>query len=1036
MSHAQSAAASSSNFQVIISNALDTYRKRTKKDILIHPLAARLQACDTPAAILTILREQTDGLDQSQSSAERWSKWLDPTVNVFFAFSATIGAGIGLIFSPANVIFTGVGVLLSAAKDVRGSQNTILDIFERIEMFFRRLEVYTEVEPTPEMMDMMVQITVEVLSILGIATKEIKQGRTKKYMKRLIGRTDMEDALKKLDKLTDEEARMAVAQNLKATHNVDERVRGVADAVVAVDNRVAGVDDRVAKVDDRVAGVDGRVTKVDDRVAGVDDRVAKVDDRVTGVDSRVACVDDKVAGVDDTAKMVGDKVAEVIHDGREAKMVIQQTANDVDQIKREQLRDNVHKWLSPSDPSKNHNIACRTHHKKTAKWFFQGRIYEEWKSTGSLLWVHGKPGSGKSVLCSSVIQDIGTMCKAGNASMAYFYFDFRDANKQGLRDLVCSFLTQLSAHSAPRCDILSNLYSVHDKGKSQPSDGDLAECLKEMVTLPNQHPIYLIIDALDESPKTPGIPSPRERVLRFVKELGEICVPNLRICVTSRPEIDIRKVLEPLTSRRVSLHDQSGQKQDIVDYVRSVVYSNSEQFMGRWRTDDKELVIKTLSERANGMFRWVFCQLEILRDCLPPSVRRTLDELPESLDETYERVLKEIKKPNRDHAHRLLQCLVVAIRPLGVEELAEVLAVDFDDADGIPKLNPKWRWEDEEQALLASCSSLIVIVESGESRVVQFSHFSVREFLTSTRLATSSGDVLRHHIALEPAHTLLAQACMSILLRSDDGDEQGGDCVGNNSPLARYAAEHWVAHAQFEHVSSYLRTSMESLFDLDKPYFAAWLELYDIDTPSPEDSTFYAFTPFDELGASPLYYAALCGFQDLVQNMIVKYPQHVNASGGWYVTPLVAALAGKHFQTAELLRHSGADLNVQCFNGNTPLHSAAYYGDVGMVQVLLNLEAGVNVLTKYSITVNQLANVARLLLDHGADINTRDNDGWTPLHTAAYCGHIEVVRMLLELGANAGAEEKQGRTPFTLAKERRHDDSEIMKLLSEHKTRP
>ena len=122
-----------------------------------------------------------------------------------------------------------------------------------------------------------------------------------------------------------------------------------------------------------------------------------------------------------------------------------------------------------------------------------------------------------------------------------------------------------------------------------------------MVTLPNQRPTFLIIDALDESPNTPGIPSPRQRMLQFVSELVDICVPNLRICVTSRPEIDIRKVLEPLTSRRVSLHDQSGQQEDIVDYVRSIVYSNSEQIMGRWRTEDKELVVKTLSERANGM---------------------------------------------------------------------------------------------------------------------------------------------------------------------------------------------------------------------------------------------------------------------------------------------------------------------------------------------------------------------------------------------------------------------------------------------------
>ncbi len=185
--------------------------------------------------------------------------------------------------------------------------------------------------------------------------------------------------------------------------------------------------------------------------------------------------------------------------------------------------------------------------------------------------------------------------------MAYFYFDFRDARKQGLRDLVSSLLTQISASSNPRCDILSSLYLAHDKGKNQPSDTILAECLKEMLALPDQRPIYLIVDALDESPNTSGIPSPRERVLELVKELVELGLSNLRICITSRPEVDIRDVLEPLASRRVSLHDQSGQKKDIVEYVKSVVYSNSEAIMKRWRTEDKDLVIQVLSERADGM---------------------------------------------------------------------------------------------------------------------------------------------------------------------------------------------------------------------------------------------------------------------------------------------------------------------------------------------------------------------------------------------------------------------------------------------------
>ena len=207
-------------------------------------------------------------------------------------------------------------------------------------------------------------------------------------------------------------------------------------------------------------------------------------------------------------------------------------------------------------------------------------------------------------------------------------------------------------------------------------------------------------------------------------------------------------------------------------------------------------------------------------------MRYTLDKLPESLDETYERVLREIKKPNRDHALRLLQCLVAATQPLRVEELAEVLAVDFNSADGIPKLKPNWRWEDQEQALLSLCSSLISIVhgdsndhDHDNARVVQFSHFSVKEFLTSPRLAAPIRDVSHYYVGLEPAHTIMAQACLSVLLRLDVRVDHDG--IGNDSPLAKYAAEHWATHAQFKNVSSYLRQPMECLFDVDRPYFAS-----------------------------------------------------------------------------------------------------------------------------------------------------------------------------------------------------------------------
>ena len=182
--------------------------------------------------------------------------------------------------------------------------------------------------------------------------------------------------------------------------------------------------------------------------------------------------------------------------------------------------------------------------------------------------------------------------------MAYFYFDFRDVDKQNLSNLLPSLLIQLSARSDPCCDILSRLYSSHERGVRK-TDRAMVECLKEMLTLKAQGPTYIILDALDECPITSTIPSPREKVLDFVDELVGLHLPNVHICVTSRPEHDIQVVLKALAPHSVSLHDESGQQGDIVNYVTSFVWSDRK--VRRWREEDKNLLIKTLSEKADGM---------------------------------------------------------------------------------------------------------------------------------------------------------------------------------------------------------------------------------------------------------------------------------------------------------------------------------------------------------------------------------------------------------------------------------------------------
>ena len=302
------------------------------------------------------------------------------------------------------------------------------------------------------------------------------------------------------------------------------------------------------------------------------------------------------------------------------------------------LKRQLRAWLSPADPSTNHNIARKVQYKGTSVWLFQGRVITEWKSTGSLLWVHGKrafflsPFSGLHLLTdsdfgswirekchlvrcpsprllsdnslfasSSVIQDIMGLYKAGLAVMAYFYFDFRDLKKQTCHDLLLSLVFQLSTRSSPCCGILHRLYETHEHGTRQPNDDTLKECLEDMLRLPGQGPIFIIMDALDECPDSSGLPSPRDEVLQLVKELVDLRLQELHICATSRPEVDIRAVLEPLAFCSVSLHDESGQKTDIAEYVRNVVNLYPSRAMRRWTDDAKTLVIETLTERADGM---------------------------------------------------------------------------------------------------------------------------------------------------------------------------------------------------------------------------------------------------------------------------------------------------------------------------------------------------------------------------------------------------------------------------------------------------
>ena len=396
-------------------------------------------------------------------------------------------------------------------------------------------------------------------------------------------------------------------------------------------------------------------------------------------------------------------------------------------------------------------------------------------------------------------------------------------------------------------------------------------------------------------------------------------------------------------------------------------------------------------------FRLVVCQFDRLCRSDPAGIRSALANLPESLDETYEQALLGIEEEKRTYALCLFQCLSVSIRPLRVEELAAILAVRFDVH---PIYSAAWRRENAQEAVLSACSSLIMISDGEGDQVVQLSHVSVKEFLTSDRLAEADERLSYYHILPEPAHTLLAQACLGVLSRLDDKIDR--NAIGD-FPLAQYSARHWVDHAQIGNVAPHIEEDMERLLDPIKPHFAAWVWLCDIDR--------HWVDPMSEVHptqpeAASLYYAALCGFVGLVEHL-VSHSSDIDCRGGSHTTPLHAATVKGHVEVISVLLRSGADPNSRDNLGRAPLHKVTDGGHFVMEQTSLE--------------------ITRLLFNSGANVNVTDDEGYSPVHAAARNGYREVVQQLVEFGANLDARiQNQQMPPPRPQNARMHNDDSLV----------
>jgi ankyrin repeat protein len=341
-------------------------------------------------------------------------------------------------------------------------------------------------------------------------------------------------------------------------------------------------------------------------------------------------------------------------------------------------------------------------------------------------------------------------------------------------------------------------------------------------------------------------------------------------------------------------------------------------------------------------------------------------------------------------------------------------------------VNADWRWDDHEQAVLSTCSSLITIVPADYgSPIVQFSHFSVKEFLLSDRLTTSTRQISQYRIVLEDANTLIAGACLGVLLQ-DPIDENG---TAATAPLARYAAEHWITHARIGDVASRVRDGMERLFDQDRPYFSAWVKLllFDADTRRWSKDPQMIRQP----GATPLYYAARCGFHELVEHLVLKYPQYANAIGGEAGTALHAASCEGHIAVVRSLLKCGVDVDARGRWNQSPLSLVSLLGRLDVVQYLLDHGADPNFHGDEDVTplrraaVGGCLEIVRVLLEHHADANSQDDEGLTAIHAVLLDGDLNgdyppIVRLLLEYGANLNARDNERRTPLHLLSSSKH----------------
>ena len=572
-----------------------------------------------------------------------------------------------------------------------------------------------------------------------------------------------------------------------------------------------------------------------------------------------------------------------------------------EKITRLHLATAIKDWLKAPDPSSNYNMAVEKRESTTGEWFVLNDDFKTWLDhPASLIWLHGGAGCGKTVLSSTIIT--ATQLSSNDSdttAVIYYFFDFNDPAKQRFDNLIPSLVQQLAVRDAQAQSVLERLYDRHESGSSRPPTDQFLETFRDMLQTGRSEQVYLIIDALDECSSVEDL---LENVLRRIILWR---LPKLHILTTSRLNKEIQMSFDELSVLHLPIQS-SVVDNDIKTFVTKQMLRD--RWWNKWTNAIRQEVIDSLTQKANGMFRWAVCQLQELRKSINVKMlRRLLSGLPRTLDDTYKRILGNVDSEYTEYAIRLFPWLCFTLRPSTLEEVNEMLATKPSTEYTIDEEE----FFDDPYDLQQICFSLLTITseplphltssaqEITLSPVLRLAHYSVKEFLLSDRL---SGPIATFKVAEADAHAMITEICIKALLRLNDLDPYSLESLATR-PLAQYAARYW-----FEHFRKSLQTSAAEklsrmaliLLRSDSVAFESMLTIYDIDSAQPFTYGVYS-NPI-----SPFYYVAATGLHTLAEVLLRQDPllSRRKVSEGLHGSPLKAAICNNDiFMVRTLLQH-------------------------------------------------------------------------------------------------------------------------------------